>query len=414
MGRDISEFSDPTARLLDLSRLVSRVGRGAFTGVDRVEAAYLRHFLSDAKPVFAIVRSGFGFTLFDRAGTQALADRLFGVVSWGSADLLSRLFVKSSPLRQRVETDLRRIAIGRAGRATLRFMLRRHLPEGSAWINVGHSNLKLAMFDAIHALDGGQAVVLIHDTIPLDFPAFQREGTVEQFRVRMEQVARKADLVVYNSRATQDQARSHFERFGRVPPGLVAHLGIETPEPIAANNPDGLRLDRPYFVILGTIEPRKNHAFLLDLWQQLASRYSSDDMPNLFIVGARGWANEAVFARLDHLGPLSTSVHELGTLPDGAAHALIQGAVALLMPSFAEGFGLPPGEALALGTPVIAANLPVYWEVFGNNLVYPPKDDLLSWAKAVDMVLEERPSITNDSISLPTWNDHFNLILKVV
>lgn len=414
MARDNLDFAPPAARLLDLSRLISRVGRGAFTGVDRVEAAYLRTLLQDPKPLFSIVRSGFGFALFDRAGTQALADRLFGHVPWGSPDLLSRIFLKSSAQKRGVESDLRRLSIARAGRASLRFILRRHLPANTIWINTGHSNLRLAMFDAMHTLKGGRVMVLVHDTIPLDFPEFQREGTVERFAARMEQVALKADLVVYNSAATLVQARPHFEKFGRVPPGLVAHLGIETPTPDESAIPADVGRNRPYFVLLGTIEPRKNHALALDLWQDMARDLPASDMPQLLIIGARGWANEDVFERLDNLGPLGAHVKELGALPDGAMNALLEGAAGLLMPSLSEGFGLPPGEAIALGTPVIASNLPVYWEVFGNNLVYPEKDDLLSWRQAVETVLSDREKSSGDADALPTWQDHFNLILKVV
>lgn len=414
MSGSIPEIPPSSARLLDLSRLISRVGRDAFTGVDRVEAAYLRALLADSKPLFSIVRTGFGFTLFDRNGTQALADRLLAKTPWGPPDFLSRLFLKASDERRGAESDLRRLSIARAGRGSLRFILRRFLPANTVWINVGHSNLRSTMFDAVHGLAGGRAAILVHDTIPLDFPEYQREGTVERFAARMEQVARKADLVIYNSDATCAQATPHFEKIGRVPSGITAHLGIETPVPEAASIPDSIPRDRPYFVILGTIEPRKNHALLLDLWEKMARETSVDALPRLFIIGARGWENAEVFARLDDLGPLRGVVCELGALPDGAAHALIEGSAGLLMPSHSEGFGLPPGEALALGAPVIASNLPVYWEVFGNNLVYPEKDDLLSWEKAVDTVLENRTNTAGEKSSLPTWNDHFNLVLKVI
>ena len=111
---------DPApARLLDLSRLVSRAGRRP-TGIDRVELAYLKAFLADTVPVFGLIRSAWGFLLLDRQGCQALLDRVSGHVSWGQADLLSRLRRNLSPARQCAESDLRRVAMARrTARSTL-------------------------------------------------------------------------------------------------------------------------------------------------------------------------------------------------------------------------------------------------------------------------------------------------------
>ena len=85
---------------------------------------------------------------------------------------------------------------------------------------------------------------------------------------------------------------------GRVPPGCVAALGVLVASPC---QPDLAELDlaRPWFVTIGTIEPRKNHALLLDVWQALSQRLPAAQMPQLVIAGSRGWRNEAVFRRLD-------------------------------------------------------------------------------------------------------------------
>ncbi|MAM63483.1 glycosyltransferase family 1 protein [uncultured Maritimibacter sp.] len=396
------------ARLLDLSRLVSRVGRGAWTGIDRVEAAYLQRLLKEDVPLFALVGSSFGFTLFDRRGTEALADRLLGRAEWGEADLVSRLFLKAHPLKRQAEADLRRMCLGRSGRRGLPALLKAHLPDGPTWVNVGHSNLRASVFDAVHALRG-RAVVMVHDTIPLDHPEWQREGTVEGFRSRMSQVARKADLVVHTAEATRRMTEAQFAQLERVPDAIVAHLGITVRKPEPDSLSQGLRLNRPYFVVLGTIEPRKNHALLLDVWAELATQIASDEMPRLLIVGARGWNNEEVFARLD---ARPAHVQELGTLNDGALAALLTGARALLMPSLVEGFGLPPGEALALGCPVIASDLPVYREVFGNNLVYLDPRDMYSWVSKTRHFARNEYEAQAGTIPLPDWDSHFNRVLK--
>jgi len=392
-------------RCLDLSRLASRVGRGPWTGVDRVEAAYCAHLLTGHDPLFALVRTGMGFVLLDRAGVQGLWDRLRGATPWGAPDLLSRLFLKATDAKRAAESDLRRLCIARSGRGSLRTMLRRHLPRETIWLNVGHSNLQRHIFESFHAF-GGTATVLIHDMIPLDFPQYQRPGTVDDFRARMRRVGDLADLVIYNSQQSRKDAERYFTDWGRVPDGVVALLGVDVPTPTTVP----IRLNAPYFVTLGTIEPRKNHALLLTVWQLLAE--TMDQVPELVIIGARGWNNEAVFAQLD---TKPAHIHELNGLDDGETAALVQGARALLFPSFAEGFGLPPAEALALGTDVVANALPVYCEALGNNAIYADVLDMYSWAKIINSLAftREAEQKAHTPVTLPTWADHFNLVLKV-
>ena len=390
------------ARCLDLSRLVSRVGRGPWTGVDRVEAAYAGELLTRDAPLFGLVRTSMGFVLLDRGGVQALWDRLTGVVSWGAPDLLSRLFLKSSEAKGAAESDLRRLCLARSGRGGLRSMLRRHLPEGTIWLNVGHSNLQRHVFEAFQAV-GGKTSVLVHDMIPLDFPAYQRPGTVEDFRARMRRVSDLADLVIYNSAQSQADAERYFADWGRVPDGIVSHLGTIPPHPTKPPvTPVG-----PYFVTVGTIEPRKNHLLLLTVWDHLVREMERP--PELIIIGSRGWHNDEVFARLDE-DP--SHVTELNGLDDGEVAALVQGARALLFPSLAEGFGLPPAEALALGTPAVVNDLPVYREILGNKAIYADARDMYSWSKIITGLTIGNEA-RQEAAELPTWQDHFNLVLKV-
>src|SRR5205823_1812943 len=134
----------------------------------------------------------------------------------------------------------------------------------------------------------------------------------------------------------------------------VLPYGIEHVASAAADAP--IRAAVPYFVVLSTIEPRKNHELLLRLWQRLAERHGAA-APRLVLVGHRGWENDAVFKLLDSLRGNSPHVVECPDLDDAALAAVLRGARALLSPSFAEGFGLPVVEALALGTPAIASDI---------------------------------------------------------
>ena len=121
---------------------------------------------------------------------------------------------------------------------------------------------------------------------------------------------------------------------------------------------------------------------MLDLW---------DDIPDahLLICGSRGWENHAVFDRLDTRPP---RVHELPGLDDGQVAALLQKSVGLLFPSFAEGYGLPPVEAAALGAPVLVNDLPIYREVLGDIPVYANVSDRYLWRKEINRMAADHPS----------------------
>ncbi|MHC0052098.1 glycosyltransferase family 4 protein [Actibacterium sp. D379-3] len=416
---DITTNRPPAARLLDVSRLVSRAGRGPLTGVDRVEMAYLTRLLAESVPLFALARTALGFVLLDRAGAAALAARLSGRAAWGRADLLARLSYRRGPMRGRAEADLRRLALARCRRAGLARMLARHLPPDTACLNVGHSNLSMATLTAMRALPDARIAVLIHDTIPLDFPQYSGAGIPDAFAARLRAVSAHADLVICNSQATRADVARHMAGYGRVPDLVVAHLGVDRPVPDPAALPPGLDLSGPYFVTVGTIEPRKNHALLLDVWQAMLADRPEAEVPRLFIAGTRGWRNAALFHRLDTAPFMNRTVFELPGLDDDALAALMQGACALLFPSHAEGYGLPPLEAAALGVPVLANDLPVYHEVLGELAVYARGPDAYSWKKNIEGLMRDAGITGKDgrtaarSAAVPAWTDHFNTVLSL-
>lgn len=394
------------ARLLDLTRLVSRLGRGPMTGIDRVEYAYLTHLLQAPQPLWGLVRSAAGWLLLDQPGCARFAQMIGHAAALPPADLMSRLLHRKDPLRAQAETAVRRLAIARAARPGLARLLRR-LPAGTSYLNVGHANLTNRGLATL-ARAGLSVSVLIHDTIPLDHPEFARAGTVEPFRARLAAVASHATRVIHLTDAARRLTETQLARLGRVPPGLVAPIGIDLPKPDPSALPPGLDLSTPYFVTLGTIEPRKNHAFLLDVWTKLPP-----PAPRLYIVGSRGWADASLLARLDGLPP-NGPIRELKGLSDGAVAALLAQACALLAPSLAEGFGLPPVEAASLGTPVIATDLAVTRELLGNKAVYLPASDLYPWVQAV-VSQADRQTVTGTQTpwTAPHWGDHFKTVLNL-
>lgn len=392
----------PPARLLDITRLVGRATR-VLTGVDRVERAYLAALVGDSTvPAFALVRTRPGYLLLDRAGMDAFLCAL-GDGNWGKTRAYDRLARRDDPERALVEGFLRRHAIARAPHRWLARMFARRLPAGFSYINVGQTTLLAETLAAIRRLPETRIAVMFHDTIPLDYPQWQRPGTEAQFARRLTLAADMADLILCTSANVADGIRRHLGACPRVPRIVVAHLGVTLATPDATALPGGLP-DTPWFVTLNTIDPRKNHALLLDVWERLGPK-----APLLLIIGSRGWANDAVFARLD---ARPAQVRELSGLPDSAVAALVEGAQAMLNPSLAEGYGLPSLEAAGRGVPLVCADLPIWHETLGDYPTYLAPDDPAMWEHAVMSLTRDK--LRKAPLPMPTWDAHFAIIFDMV
>ncbi|WP_375174188.1 glycosyltransferase family 4 protein [Pseudooceanicola sp.] len=418
----------PPTRLLDLTRLASRPGRQP-TGIDRVEMAYLQHLLDLDAPIWGLVRLSVGYVLLDRGGLTSFLHRVQGQTAWGKPRLLLRLARRLTPLQRQVQSDLWRLAAFRVlGRRLPRLLT--HLPTGIGYLNVGHSNLTEHTLNALDNHPDTRITVMIHDTIPLDHPEYSQPEAVDRFRGLLRRVMHHADLILCNSIKTREDVQRHMAEFAKeesteaepseetitaaLPRMVITPLGITMPRPDPAALPVDLPEDRPLFVVLGTIEPRKNHKMLVEIWEKWDEK-EDGPRPVLGIIGARGWRNEDLFDRLNRTPLRGRDLFEWQGLPDKAVAAVLARANALLFPSFAEGYGLPPVEAAALQTPVISADLPSVKESLGDFPVYLDAGDSYSWKKAIKSRVEVGRSVTEGmrGFAPPFWEEHFKVVLKM-
>ncbi|MEP4309715.1 MAG: hypothetical protein ABJ364_08205, partial [Lentilitoribacter sp.] len=194
----------PPARLLDITRLIRRAGR-FLTGVDRVEMAYLEAFLAEPEQIFGLVRTTFGYLLLDRPGLLKIKMQLSGKEAFGQIDILSRFPRGLTKIQRQALSQVRELSVDRSLPMNLSKLLVRNLPPKTSYVNVGHSNLTERVLSAMHTSLSAQVSVMIHDVIPLDYPHFQRAGTVELFAQKLKRVQKYADLVIYNSADTQQR-----------------------------------------------------------------------------------------------------------------------------------------------------------------------------------------------------------------
>jgi len=241
----------PLTRLLDITRLLRRAGTPR-TGVDRVELAYLKWLSAHQDPFYAVARTPFGYVLVDKPGAAQMA-RHFETGIFGPIDALGRLDRRRPQNVRRAEADLRRHSVARCLPRGLARMLRRHLPVGVRYLNTGHANFSARMVKALHGLNA-QISVLIHDVIPLEAPQWHAPETSQRFAEFLQRVDAHADLIIYNSHDTQRRSAPWLTG---PQDHVVAHLGVDCAD--ATPLPPDLKTPAPYFLCLGTIEPRKNH-----------------------------------------------------------------------------------------------------------------------------------------------------------
>lgn len=362
-----------------------------------MEAAWLDHVQTLKTNVFALARLRRETVLLDRAGLEALHK------GGGQARFLDRMRGRGDQARAKAEGLAAQAAVARWANVPKTSDLGAILGASPRYLSVGHTGLDPRGIGAMATLPASRRGVFLHDTIPLDWPGTQNQGGEDRFRDRLKWVARTATHVFAPLEPTAQDIKQHLSAFGWSGSVVVAPPGVEVAPPTEV--PTRLPMDRPYFVVLGTIEPRKNHAFLLDLWDKLPA-----PKPRLFVVGRRGWCSEAIFARLERAAETG-DVIECEGLDDGAVSALLKGARALLFPSVAEGFGYPPLEAAALGVPVIATPLAQTRALLGDRVIYAPKDDLYQWMRAVGEATKKDPH-RGHIPDLPKWFVHFDLVLK--
>jgi len=258
-------------------------------------------------------------------------------------------------------------------------------------------------------------VCLVHDLIPIQYPEYARPGGADLHARRMWTVASMADGIIANSQATLDALQPWLDRAGKQPLTAVAHLGTEMHADVVPH-----ASDRPYFICVGTIEPRKNHLLLLHLWRAMAEKRGADAVPKLILIGRRGWENEQVIDLLERCPALKDCVEEHSGLPDAQVQAMIAGARALLLPSFAEGYGMPVTEALALKVPVVCSDLPALREAGGDAPLFLDPLDGPAWQRAIDDLAAAKSTERAAQMrrmagwQAPTWPEHIAIVLALL
>lgn len=388
----------------DLTHLVTRLSAHAPSGIDRVDLMFGR-YLIESDRMAAGTHCTFGRpNILSPSQARSLVRRaaalwrehedgaddpgLGQIVRWLNGEPQTAPALQPArPSGGRLER-LRRAAF--TTRYRLTFQLGRAPPRDALYLNVTQYLLEFPIFFRwLDRRPDVRSVFFLHDLLPLDYPEYFRPQSRGRFDRRIATIARHAAALLVASEAVAARAAEEMKRrTSRTIPIHVAPL----PSSVAVATGHASKpvvADVPYFMMVGTIEPRKNHLLLLHVWRKMSR--SPGRVPRLLIVGSRGWENEQVLDLLDRSPNLTPHVLEVSGLPVSSLRDLIAGARALLLPSFDEGFGLPIVEALSLGTPVIASDIPVFREVSGGCATFLDPIDGPAWLAAIQVAAAGPP-----------------------
>ncbi|WP_419177042.1 glycosyltransferase family 4 protein [Desulfosediminicola sp.] len=385
--------------VLDLTRLSNRKSHATPTGIDRVEFAYLKHFLEcDLVDLTFVVARGASIRFYSRKFGEKIAD--FITDAWSSEEKKDE---RVSEAFQKVVGFLEGepvTALGAHGKSFLErsswlneirneFCLllsdRIGPVNDGVYINVGHTNLHSNALTEWLKQAGIVSCMMVYDLIPIDFPEYNMPGQDLIHEKRMRCVSEYATHVIAISCYTQECIESFFRKNGlRVPETSVIWIGLEEAISLATTDDKYSYLDSSssYFVILGTLEPRKNHLLILNLWRSLCEEFGTA-APKLVVVGRRGWENGSIIAMLDRCRQIEDVVIEAPGLSDQEVSGLLKHCCGVLVPSFVEGFSYPVVEAIAKGVPVLASDIAVHKEVSAGRATLLDPLDGRAWKMEV-------------------------------
>jgi glycosyltransferase involved in cell wall biosynthesis len=238
----------------------------------------------------------------------------------------------------------------------------------------------------------GRRVVTVHDLTCLHFPQFHPWTRRTLFRLGIRRAARLADAIIVPSSATKSDL---VARFPATEPKIhvipEAHgeqfLPLSPTATTRVIGQYGLQY-RDYLLFAGNVEPRKNLLAVIEAYNRLRRRVGS--APCLAIAGGEGWKNRPIH-HAAAASPFAGDIRFLGRVTDAELPALMNGALAFVYPSLYEGFGLPPLEAMACGTPVITSNRSSLPEVVGAAALLVDPGDTGELADAMARIVDDEP-----------------------
>jgi glycosyltransferase involved in cell wall biosynthesis len=238
-------------------------------------------------------------------------------------------------------------------------------------------------------------VTVIHDLTPIKFPQWHSFLSSNLQKLFLPSIIKKASLIITNSKNTSTDLNEYYpysqEKTAQIYPAIDPFFLV--------NKEEIINKKQPFFLSVGTIEPRKNHSLLLDAYQLFREQTNLNF--KLIICGGKGWKNSDFYKKLkDH--PYKNDIEVKGYVSKEELKELYLTTSTFIYPSLYEGFGFPVAEAMGCGAPCVISNSSSIPEVGGEAAIYfDPKnpEDLATKLTQVISSEELICTLTKKSIS---------------
>lgn len=417
----------------DVTRLLARHSAPTPTGIDRVDIRYAYHYLNKRIETRFIYQKDATFYFLPSKKAKLLIDLLYGKWISNRAEIqteqkLSNVYsstIGNNKSSQTKPAYLHRLMSSfsqghfKAVDGYLMDLLSKDRDKNGYYVNTSHHGVGHAdAYFVFKCLGKLKVVFYLHDIIPIDYPEYVRVGDDKNHTIRVSAMANFSDAILVNSNYTKERFVSFCHKNSyRVPPIHIAYIGVEDSfvhllqKTRDEKSEEEFSLSKGYFVTVSTIEPRKNHLMLLQIWRNMVE-CEVKNIPKLIIIGKRGWNVDGTIDFLERNPLIKPYVVELSGLSDKQLVDLLKGAKAMLFPSFVEGWGMPLVEALALKLPVVCSDIPAFHESGQMLAKYINPIDAVKWQSEIIKISndDEYRNELKKSIEgfiLPIWEDSF-------
>lgn len=258
--------------------------------------------------------------------------------------------------------------------------------------------------------NGVKVVVHIYDIICITHPQFFEDRLVYRFMDYTGAALQYADKIICNANATKKDLIETADKMGITAPAIdVVPLGANFTE--AKFNVEDIEPDireavegHKYILMVGTIEPRKNHKLLLEAYD----KGLKDLGYNIILAGTPGWKNDDFMNKLTNHPDFGKRIFLFQRKPDYVIDYLYKNAKFVAFLSYKEGFGLPIIEAMAKGVPVIVSDTPINKEIGGDRCVFFEQDKAEQMCEKIKNISDsEYEVLKNNLLGLKfcTWID---------
>jgi glycosyltransferase involved in cell wall biosynthesis len=235
-------------------------------------------------------------------------------------------------------------------------------------------------------------VVSIHDLSFEHLPETFKWRSRKQLRLTVRRSAREAAEVIalseYGRQDIIDNYHLDPARVTAIPLAAPAHFGPVSNEDELQRVRQTYGIEKDYILSVGAIQPRKNLSRLVAAYSRLRGSKPEGKLPKLVLVGKCAWLYDETLRAIKEL-ELSDSVIVTGYVPEADLPALYSGAICFVYPSYFEGFGLPPLEAMRCGAPVIVGDRTSLPEVVGTAGLLVDPFDVDALAAAIEKVIND-------------------------